>query len=942
MKLKTLGVTLTTTIMIMMSAFVVSAADTTGVSIDENNFPDEVFRNYVSTEFDSDSDGMLSADEMEAVTQISVTRYDGIGYAESVTSLKGIEYFTNLEYLYCDNNIELFNIDVSKNTALKYMNILCTGIMNLDLSNNPKLQSVSYNIIELGQIESSYDLTDKHPDFDTTKVFDCTGAECIDGKLTNFTSAEGSYWYDCGNGVSMLVEFSHVHNYIDGACSACGSKAIFINADNFPDEVFRNYVRGRADSNADGIFSKEELEAVKGIYVNGEMGYGVIYDGGITSLKGIEHFTEIKYLKCEYNSELKEMDISKNTKLEEVYCYYTGLTGLDLSKNTELMILDCYNTSLTSLDVTKNAKLSELNCSATGITSLDVSKNAELNTLICGTMDIADIDVSNNANLWNLSCSYTKVSELDLSKNIALMNLYCDNTRITSLDVSKNSQLQRLDCSNTGITELRFDNNAIITELNCSNTGITSLDVVANDRLGVLDCSDTEIVSLNINNHLVRINCSNTKLESIATGDNEHLMELICSGSSITELDLSKSKRLWGLDCSDTPITKLDVSNNADLMELDCSGTNITSLDLTGCDMLEKLYCSNTKLTSLDLSRNYDLEEVELNNNAFYIGEDASVYDLGSLPGFNVAKASEWNGATYANGKLTGIVPGTKITYKYDCGNGFYVIFTLTTKEIESGNPEGVVDFVNRMYSIILNREPDAGSETWVELLINGSYTGAKVAEGFIMSEEFLSKDISNEEFVKIMYRAFFNREADEGGLATWKGCLDGGYIKKFVFAGFANSDEFKALCDTYGINSGVINLTLAERTPNLSEKDFNIWQFVERFYSEVMGRNPDQTGMDTWVGVLKSGEYTGVQVAEGFIISDEFLNKDMTNEEYVRIMYRAFFNRDADAVGLETWTGALDSGWTKRAVFAGFANSNEFSALCDAYGITQGSVEAE
>ncbi len=255
---------------------------------------------------------------------------------------------------------------------------------------------------------------------------------------------------------------------------------------------------------------------------------------------------------------------------------------------------------------------------------------------------------------------------------------------------------------------------------------------------------------------------------------------------------------------------------------------------------------------------------------------------------------------------------------------------------------DGVTSFVNRMYSIILDRTPDSGSQTWIDGLKNGAYTGASVAEGFIMSNEFLNKNISNEEFVKIMYRAFFGREADSSGLATWKGSLDEGYMKKFVFAGFANSDEFKALCDTYGIECGVINLTLAEKTPNLSEQDFNIWQFVERLYSEVMGRNPDQTGMDTWVGVLKAGTYTGAQVAEGFILSNEFLNKDMTNDEFVKIMYRAFFNRDADSAGFETWTNALETGWTKEAVFAGFANSDEFGRICDEYGIIQGSVTAE
>ena len=94
------------------------------------------------------------------------------------------------------------------------------------------------------------------------------------------------------------------------------------------------------------------------------------------------------------------------------------------------------------------------------------------------------------------------------------------------------------------------------------------------------------------------------------------------------------------------------------------------------------------------------------------------------------------------------------------------------------------------------------------------------------------------------------------------------------------------------------------------------------------------------WVGVLQDGSYTGVKVADGFLMSDEFLGKNMTNEEYVQILYRAFFGRDADAEGLATWTGALENGWTKKRVFAGFANSAEFGVLCEQAGIVRGAAE--
>ncbi len=250
--------------------------------------------------------------------------------------------------------------------------------------------------------------------------------------------------------------------------------------------------------------------------------------------------------------------------------------------------------------------------------------------------------------------------------------------------------------------------------------------------------------------------------------------------------------------------------------------------------------------------------------------------------------------------------------------------------------------FVTRMYNIILEREPDAGSATWINGLKSGEFTGVRVADGFVLSEEMLNKNVSNEEFVKILYRAFFGREADADGLATWKGLLDAGCKKTYVFAGFANSTEFGNLCAEAGIVQGRAAEYLADRQTGLSEADYKVWCFVERMYMEVLNRTADEPGVRSWVAVLLDGSYTGTQVAEGFIMSEEFLAKNMTNEEYVHIMYRAFFGRDADPEGLATWTDALATGWTKQEVFAGFANSGEFGVLCEQAGIVKGTAEGK
>ena len=81
------------------------------VAINATNFPDAVFRSYVSANFDTDGSGYLSAAEQAAVTEIDVNR-------TGVTSLQGIEYFSNLRKLVCYLDTQLTSLDLSQNTEL--------------------------------------------------------------------------------------------------------------------------------------------------------------------------------------------------------------------------------------------------------------------------------------------------------------------------------------------------------------------------------------------------------------------------------------------------------------------------------------------------------------------------------------------------------------------------------------------------------------------------------------------------------------------------------------------------------------------------------------------------------------------------------------------------------------------------------------------------------
>ena len=84
--------------------------------------------------FDTDDNNILSDTEIAAVKEIDCK-------GRAITNLKGIEYFTALEYLYCYDN-ELTELDLSRNTKLKELNCSTNRLTVLDLSQNPKLKRV--------------------------------------------------------------------------------------------------------------------------------------------------------------------------------------------------------------------------------------------------------------------------------------------------------------------------------------------------------------------------------------------------------------------------------------------------------------------------------------------------------------------------------------------------------------------------------------------------------------------------------------------------------------------------------------------------------------------------------------------------------------------------------------------------------------------------------
>jgi peptidoglycan/xylan/chitin deacetylase (PgdA/CDA1 family) len=116
---------------------------------------------------------------------------------------------------------------------------------------------------------------------------------------------------------------------------------------------------------------------------------------------------------------------------------------------------------------------------------------------------------------------------------------------------------------------------------------------------------------------------------------------------------------------------------------------------------------------------------------------------------------------------------------------------------------------------------------------------------------------------------------------------------------------------------------------------------FVTRLYTYILERNPDSAGLDSNINQLLKNQVTGAQMVYNFVFSAEFSAKNTSSEDFIDILFRACFNREADSAGFNNWLNLLNKGYSRQYVLAGFINNGEFINLCGSYGVKPGKLEA-
>lgn len=160
------------------------------IAINEKNFPDENFRDYVAEEWDKNHDKYFSPSEIASAKWISCDN-------KEISNLKGIEFFTNIWILECYYN-NLTTIDLSHNKNLSYINCHHNQLNELDVSGLPLLKTFYCGRNALPSIDVSknekledFDCQDNHLDtLDVSQNKELVKLSCGTNNLTELDVRE--------------------------------------------------------------------------------------------------------------------------------------------------------------------------------------------------------------------------------------------------------------------------------------------------------------------------------------------------------------------------------------------------------------------------------------------------------------------------------------------------------------------------------------------------------------------------------------------------------------------------------------------------------------------------------------------------------------------------------------------------------------------------------
>ena len=390
MKKRILSIVLCLVMVFSMLPFTASAAS--AIPINEETFPDPVFREYVLKIVGSSVLTEEKAQQIEVLDVSDDNIKEVLGKRDPITSLMGIRYLRYVKDLNCSGQELKKTLNLEQNSRVEKLNCSGNQLTGLWFHKGSSLKYLTCSVNEFTAL-------------DLSKCSELIELSCGSNKLTSLD-------------LSANTKLQKI--------SAGSNKLTALDTRNLPELTYLN-LWGNHDLKSIDVSKNTKLEILSACH------------GKLTSLN-VKNNRKLVELYV-YNNQLTALDVSSNYLLKKLSCYENQITALDLSYNGALESLSVNDNPITELNLHPLSNLQQLSCSKMKLTKLDVDRCPKLRRLYCNDNQIETLDLRSNKKLETLYCQNNRLSWLDLSSNTALDPRYVDcSGNVYDIKVDKNLQ----------------------------------------------------------------------------------------------------------------------------------------------------------------------------------------------------------------------------------------------------------------------------------------------------------------------------------------------------------------------------------------------------------------------------------------------------------------------------------------------------------------------
>ena len=390
MKKRILSIVLCLVMVFSLLPFTASAASNT--LINEETFPDPVFREYVLKIVGSSvlTDTIARQIEVLDVSKNNIKKV--LGDRAPITSLMGIRYLRYVKDLNCSGQELKKTLNLEQNSRVEKLNCSGNQLTGLWFHTGSSLRYLDCSVNEFTAL-------------DLSKCSELIELSCGSNKLTSLD----------------LSANKKLQKIVAGS-----NKLTTLDTRNLPELTYLN-LWGNHDLKSIDVSKNPKLEFLSAAH------------GKLTSLNVSNNRMLVELYV--YNNQLTALDVRSNYLLKTLACYENQITALDLSSNVSLEDLGVNDNPITELDLRAQSNLQKLSCSAMKLKKLDVSRCPKLRRLYCNDNQIETLDLRSNKKLETLQCQNNRLSWLDLSSNTALDPRYVDcSGNVYDIKVDENLQ----------------------------------------------------------------------------------------------------------------------------------------------------------------------------------------------------------------------------------------------------------------------------------------------------------------------------------------------------------------------------------------------------------------------------------------------------------------------------------------------------------------------